>query len=97
MPCTSRSNVTPIRTFQQERLRQRVDEIADRLKNQHFKIEDMASRLARCLAAVQIVENSVNPVSPEGSIDEMRSALTYAQAVLQDIGQQLDGMGLRFS
>ncbi|WP_156936922.1 hypothetical protein [Bradyrhizobium sp. WSM2254] len=57
----------------------------------------MASRLARCLAAVQIVENSVNPVSPEGSIDEMRSALTYAQAVLQDIGQQLDGMGLRFS
>jgi hypothetical protein len=97
MPSKSRSDVTPIRIFQQERLGQRFDEIAGRLKDQHVKIEGMVSRLSRCLATVQIVEKSVDALSSAGSIDEMRCSLTDAEAVLNDIARQLNGMGFRFS
>jgi hypothetical protein len=57
----------------------------------------MVSRRSRCLAAVQIVEKSVDAVSSAGSIDEMRRSLTDAEAVLKDIAGQLNGMGFRFS
>lgn len=63
MSSNPRASATPIRVFQEERIAQRVDEIVDRLKGRHAEIEEVVSRLLRCLAAIGTVERSVDAMA----------------------------------